>query len=66
MRLVSLLAVVAAIWVAVWAVEVLLGLPGAIAVSNGALLTLAVLVFSLVVIVGSGIGATTATRTTYW
>lgn len=66
MRLVSLLAVLASVWIAIWTLEILASLPGALTVSSGAMPTLGVLALVVLVIVGGGMVSARSLRTTYW
>lgn len=66
MRLLSILGFLATLFIAVWTIEAVLALPGALAVSSGASLTLGVLIAVLAVAVGIGLNATRSRATTYW
>jgi hypothetical protein len=66
MRLLSVLGFLATLVIAVWTIEAVIALPGALAVSGGASLTLGVLIVALAVVVGIGLTATRSRATTYW
>ncbi|MFB6124359.1 MAG: hypothetical protein ABEJ59_00175 [Halanaeroarchaeum sp.] len=66
MRILSILGGLAALGILVWAVVAVAGLPAALAVSAGGAPTLALLMFSVAVVVVAGARATGRTKTTYW
>ena len=66
MRLLSVLGFLATLVIAVWTIEAVLALPGAMAVSGGASITLGVLIAAVAVVVGVGLTATRSRATPYW